>query len=277
MAIVAGNQSDFGRSIELLEEARAAHRDADEPDGEGLVLAQMATTFFNQGRYREARTYLEQALPIFTASGYKYRQAAAIGNLGTIVVMEGELGTARRLLVEGLRLSTEIRDGEGTGLAQGMLGELYRRVGDLDRAESYLRDALATANQIDYAFLASDCLVSLALVAIERGDHGEGERLADESLEHAPPGRFDVLRSPGPPCSRASLVPAGRLDDAEDALQACLALADEIGVSNLVVEAVAGLALAAFHRRDLDSAVALVDGVVDQLEPADIRGLPPAG
>ena len=53
----------------------------------------------------EARTSLEQALPIFTASGYKYRQAAAIGNLGTIVVMEGEFGTARRLLMEGLRLS----------------------------------------------------------------------------------------------------------------------------------------------------------------------------
>ena len=169
MAIVAGNQGDFDRSIELLEEARAVHRDADEPDGEGLVLAQMATTFFNQGRYREARTYLEQALPIFTASGYKYRQAAAIGNLGTIVVMEGEFGTARRLLMEGLRLSTEVRDGEGTGLTHGMLGELYRRVGDLDRAERYLREALATAEQIDFEFLASDSLVSLALVAVERG------------------------------------------------------------------------------------------------------------
>ena len=70
----------------------------------------------------------------------------------------------------------------------------------------------------------------------------------------------------------AALTAAERLADAEADLQACLALADEMGVSNLVVEAVAGLALTAFRRGDLDSAVALVDGVVDQLEPADVLG-----
>jgi class 3 adenylate cyclase/tetratricopeptide (TPR) repeat protein len=274
MAIVAGNQSDFDRSIELLEEARLVHRDSDEPDGEGLVLAQMATTFFNQGRYREARTYLEQALPIFTASGYKYRQAAAIGNLGTIVVMEGEFGTARRLLMEGLKLSTEVRDGEGTGLTQGMLGELYRRVGDLDRAERYLRDALETAEQIDFEFLASDSLVSLALVAVERGHFDEGERLAGEALAHARRGGSSLYEARALLARGTALAlePVERLADGEADLQACLALADEIGVSNLVVEAVAGLALAAFRRGDLDSAVALVDGVVDQLDPADVLG-----
>ena len=272
MAIVAGNQGDFDRSIELLEEARAVHRDADEPDGEGLVLAQMASTLFNQGRYREARTYLEQALPIFTASGYKYRQAVAIGNLGTIVVMEGEFGTARRLLMEGLRLSTEVRDGEGTGLTHGMLGELYRRVGDLDRAESYLREALATAEQVDYESLASDVLVSQALVAVERGHFEPAARLADEALVHARRGGASLYEARALLARGAALTAAERLADAEADLQACLALADEMGVSNLVVEAVAGLALTAFRRGDLESAVALVDGVVDQLEPADVLG-----
>ena len=243
MAIVAGNQGDFDRSIELLEEARIVHRDADEPDGEGLVLAQMATTFFNQGRYREARTSLEQALPIFTASGYKYRQAAAIGNLGTIVVMEGEFGTARRLLMEGLRLSTEVRDGEGTGLTNGMLGELYRRVGDFDRAEPYLREALATAEQIDFEFLASDVLVSLAIVAVERGHLDQAAGLADEALVHARRGGSTLYEARAHLARGTALVAAERLADAEADLQACLALADEMGVSNLVVEAVAGLAL----------------------------------
>ena len=272
MAIVAGNQSDFARSIELLEEAHAVHRDADAPDGVGLVLAQLATTLFNQGRYREARTYLEQALPIFRASGYKYRLAAATGNLGTIVVMEGELGTARRLLTEGLRLSEEIRDGEGTGLTQGMLGELYRRVGDLDRAEGYLRDALATAHQIDFAFLASDSLVSLALVAVEREHHGEAERLADEALAHARRGGSSLYEARALLARGTALLRAERLADAEEALQVSLNLADEIGVPNLVVEARAGLALAALRRGDLDAAVELVEGIVDQLEPENVLG-----
>jgi tetratricopeptide (TPR) repeat protein len=272
LGIVAGNQSEFTRSLELLEEALAVHREGDAPDGEGLVLAQMGSTYFNQGRYREARESLEQALPIFTASGYKYRQAAATANLGTIIVMQGELGTARRLLIEGLEVSREISDAEGTGMALGMLGELYRRVGDLDRAERYFRESAEIADDIGYYLLSSDSRVGLALLAIDRADPEDALRLADEARDYGYRAESSFAAARALLARGLALLPARRLAEVEAAFRSGLARADEMGVSNLALEARAGLARAQFERGDIGAAVAGVQGLIDRLEPDELHG-----
>jgi tetratricopeptide (TPR) repeat protein len=272
LAIVAGNQSEFTRSLELLEEALTVHRRGEAPDGEGLVLAQMGSTYYNQGRYREARESLELALPIFTASGYKYRQAAATANLGTVIVMQGELGTARRLLTEGLRVSREISDAEGTGMALGMLGELYRRVGDVDRAERYFRESAEIADDIGYHLLSSDSRVGLALLAIDRAEPDEALRLADEGREYGYRAESSFAAARALLARGLALLLARRLVEAEAAFRSGLARAEEMGVSNLALEARAGLARTAFERADLRAAAAGVEDLVERLEPDELHG-----
>ena len=92
LAIVANNESEFPKAIALLEQAGAAHRANNDLEGESTVLVQLGTVLFNQGRHREARGLLEESLPIFVASGHKYRQAIVKSNLGAILLQEGELG-----------------------------------------------------------------------------------------------------------------------------------------------------------------------------------------
>ena len=92
-----------------------------------------------RARHREARAWLEECLPIFVASGHKYRQAVVKSNLGAILLQEGELGQARRLITEGLALCQELDDREGVAVALGVLGDTLRRAGDHERAQENLR------------------------------------------------------------------------------------------------------------------------------------------
>jgi tetratricopeptide (TPR) repeat protein len=236
------------------------------------VLAQLASVFYNQGRYGEARASLEESLPIFTASGYKYRQAVATCNLGTIILTEGEFGAARRLVTEGLQLSTEIRDAEGRGVAEGVLGEIYRRAGDLDHAEQRLERSLAIAREIEFSLLASDCLLNLVLVACERDNPRDAERLATECLEEARRAGSSFAEARALLGQGIALSAVGRIEEAEAAFESSVARAEEVGVPSLVLEARAGLALAAFCRGALDEAARRVDELVDHLDVPDIQG-----
>ena len=94
---------------------------------------------YNEGRFAEAREALEQALPIVVASGFRYREAVVVSNLAAIVVQQGELAYGRRLITRGLELCIELDDLEGIATAYNILGEIERRVGDLDAAEQSLQ------------------------------------------------------------------------------------------------------------------------------------------
>jgi tetratricopeptide (TPR) repeat protein len=182
------------------------------------------------------------------------------------------LGTARRLLIEGLEVSREISDAEGTGMALGMLGELYRRVGDLDRAERYFRESAEIADDIGYYLLSSDSRVGLALLAIDRADPEDALRLADEARDYGYRAESSFAAARALLARGLALLPARRLAEVEAAFRSGLARADEMGVSNLALEARAGLARAQFERGDIGAAVAGVQGLIDRLEPDELHG-----
>ena len=143
LAIIAGNVSEFALAARLLEETIAIHIADGDRQGEATVLVQMASVLYNEGHFAAARERLEQALPILVSTGFRYHEAVVVSNLAAIVVQQGELGHGRRLINRGLVLCQEIDDLEGVATAYNIRGEIERRVGDLDGAETDLRATLA--------------------------------------------------------------------------------------------------------------------------------------
>src|SRR4029078_6959918 len=125
-----------------------------------------------------------QCLPFFVASGHKYRQAVVTSNLGAILLQEGELGAAGRLMGEGLGLCEGIGDREGVAVALALLGDTYRRAGDHERAQEHLRRSLDASRAIAFDYQASDAALSLGLDLLDASRADEATPWPDVALEH---------------------------------------------------------------------------------------------
>ncbi len=171
MSIVANNQSDFARSMDLLGQALEVGRASNDTEAESLVLVQMGTVLYNQGHYAKARVQLERALPIYIESGHRYRQAVAMSNIAGIAVIQGDLGVARKLVTKGLELTLHLGDKEGIATAHTILGDVYRRAGMYQLAREQLEESVRVSDEIGFDFVASDALLSLALIADVQEKH----------------------------------------------------------------------------------------------------------
>ena len=270
LSIVANNRSDFARSLELLESARAVHRADRDEDGESAILVQQASVFYNLERFAEARAALEQAVPLFEASGYRYRQAIAISNLASITLLQGELGAAGRHIVRGLELCRQIDDREGIDTALNILGDLYRRAGEFSDAEALLAESLALAVDMSFSFLASDSATHLALVVLAQGDTARALELARQGSATAAEAESALA------AARASFVEGriqlsrGLLDEAGVLLDAALAAAEDLALSTLTLEVQAARSRLAWQAGRTEDAVALAASLV--VEPAALEG-----
>lgn len=266
LAIVANNESQFPLAIALLEEAGAAHRANNDLEGESTVLVQLGSVLFNQGRHREARAWLEECLPIFVASGHKYRQAVVTSNLGAILLQEGELGAARRLIGEGLGLCEELGDREGVGVALGMLGDTYRRAGDHARAQASLRRSIDLALDIGFDYQASDAYLSLALDTLEAGDADAAAPLMDHALERARLASSPLAEARAQVGRAYACLSAGRLAEAQDAATAAGVGAEPLELRGLLVEIAVQRARVAQRRGALGEAVRRVETVAGEID-----------
>ncbi|MDF2731854.1 MAG: adenylate/guanylate cyclase, partial [Desertimonas sp.] len=185
LAIVASNVSEFPRAKELLAEAIAMHAEDSDDEGASTALVQLATVLYNEGHFAEARVELERVLPIVMSSGHRYREAVVVSNLAAIVVQQGEFGYGRRLITRGLELCTDLEDIEGVATAHNIVGEIERRVGNLDSAEDSLRKALETTIPQGFEVVTSDTLLSLALIRSQRGYHDEALANVDDAITRA--------------------------------------------------------------------------------------------
>ena len=149
------------------------------------MLVQMASVLYNEGHFAAARNGWNRRCRSLSAPGFRYHEAVVVSNLAAIVVQQGELGHGRRLIDRGLVLCQEIDDLEGVATAYNIRGEIERRVGDLDRAETDLRATLATIDQRGFAVVSSDSLVGVALVQSARGLHDEAAATVAESIQRA--------------------------------------------------------------------------------------------
>ncbi len=266
LAIVANNESQFPRAIALLEEAGAAHRANNDLEGESTVLVQLGSVLFNQGRHREARAWLEECLPIFVASGHKYRQAVVKSNLGAILLQEGELGQARRLISEGLALCQELGDREGVAVALGILGDTYRRAGDHARARKNLRRSIDLALEIAFDYQASDSYLSLAIDALDAGDAEAAGAMLDQAQERARLASSPLGQARAQVGRAHACLAAGRLAEAHDAAAAAGEGAERLGLRGLKLEVAVLNARIAHRRGDLGQAVRLVETAAREID-----------
>jgi tetratricopeptide (TPR) repeat protein len=132
-----------------------------------------------QGRYAEARAWLEECLHHARLSGSRNGRAAALHLLAHLAAAEGDSARAWALYEESLGLRREEGDDAAAGIALGDMGNLARAEGRGARARALWRESLGLARaRLGHGWLISWSLGNVATLLAQEGDHAAAVRLA---------------------------------------------------------------------------------------------------
>ena len=184
------------------------------------------------------------------------------GNLGQILIKQGELAQARELLTEALKGSQELGDREGAAYAHAAIGEIHRRTGDTTRARQELHQSLDMGMDIGHGFLASEAYLLLAMIELDTGDAGQSIRMLDDSLAHAHRAHAPLLQTRAQVGQTYAAVAGGRLEEAQQLAAATLVKAVHLGLRGQIAELAVLQARIARLRGDWREAARLLDAHV---------------
>ena len=163
---------------------RALNRADDIPPGiRAKVLNAAGHLAFAQGDYEAGKHFHRKALALSQESGDGVGSAWALiflaSNMGAF---PDEVEAGIGLCQDGLSLFRELGDIPGITRALNVLGELFRMVGDYDRAQDVYQECLILSGQIGDKQRAGVMLSNLSYVAMHQGDYVRAEALIIEAL-----------------------------------------------------------------------------------------------
>jgi len=113
-----------------------------EHDAEQMILQNIATISYQHGKYTTARNAFAELVPLLRDSGNKYLLSAALINFASVLSETGDQDSALRFSLEALDASKQAKNAANEARALGMVGVIYDRLGDTDRAIQFLSEAV---------------------------------------------------------------------------------------------------------------------------------------
>jgi class 3 adenylate cyclase/tetratricopeptide (TPR) repeat protein len=275
LGMIAGNESDYASSLELLARARERFVAAEDPEGEGRVLVQESATLYNLGRLAESRSALEAARPAFSRSRYRYGEALVLGNLATIAAAQGELGAALVWVGESIEATRRMRDVEAVATNVGVRADMELQLGRLVAAEQHGRECADLAATVAKDALRAHGLATAALAASGDGRHDEARALAREAVAAAGSGHEPRALGAAREAEGRVLAAAGDRVGAARSFEDAERTLDALGVEGLALAARAGRAASAAALGDGPAALDLVAPVLDAVRAGDLGGAHP--
>jgi tetratricopeptide (TPR) repeat protein len=231
------------------------------------------TTAFNMGRTEEARLAFEHALPFFRRSGYRYREAVILSNLGSVASTQGRLLEAASRAEEALALTAQIGEREGGIISLLVLADVEMPVHRWEAAHEHLEQALELARASASAGMEAGALARLAVLALEEGDPSRALPSARQAVEVAADAPSPMDRGYASCALGYALLADGDLDGAQAAFDQGRAELASLGREDLAREAVVGLAAVALARGDAAAAAELARPVVEHVDLAGLKDM----
>jgi DNA-binding SARP family transcriptional activator len=134
----------------------------------GAVLADLATVETGMGNYEAAESHYAEALRILANEPSPHLRL--LSSLGGLQGRLGHVVQARRTLEEAVRLAREQGNPASLAIAGGNLGILLIGQGEKQAAEATLQEALSAARRADAHWLTAHLIGHLGVLAQDRED-----------------------------------------------------------------------------------------------------------
>jgi len=232
----------------------------------------LAAVCWSQGRHAEAKTYLEQMLPLLSQSGDQLSKAAALGNLGILASDQGDYSEAKAHYERALLIHQEFGHPQGRSTGFVNLGELCLSLGVYAEAKAHLLQALTINREMGAKQREALVLAYLGLLSHYQGEDETARECSQQALKLAQEVGDRPRQGMAWMMLGHALLGLERLEEAAEAYRESVALRHELGQPNLATEPLAGLARVALAQGDPMQAQAHVEEILSHLETGTLDG-----
>lgn len=247
MAMTVRDREAVGRIFQHAEEAKRLFDQTNDGAGRAGARDFLASLYEYVGDLAAGLELALDALSIARDIGDPIRQGYALSSVGGILAASGEAGPAVDRLKEALALFEGAGDLAGVTTICSRLCKVFEQSGQRAEALAYAQKCRAVAELTGDEHGRWSALTVLARLAIERGHHGEAEKLYHDALDSwsSQLGR-DIFGAETQVALGRLLIERGALDEAERELNDGLGRIAGNSVSS-IAEAAAHEALAELH------------------------------
>jgi tetratricopeptide (TPR) repeat protein/two-component sensor histidine kinase len=107
----------------------------------GNLFTNLGLVHKNLNEFRESEAYHRKAIELYQKEGYRQMEASSMGNLGTVLQIQGKKGEAENLFFGALKINKEIGNKRRIASDFTALGSLFSENKDLVKAKKYLDSA----------------------------------------------------------------------------------------------------------------------------------------
>jgi class 3 adenylate cyclase/tetratricopeptide (TPR) repeat protein len=173
-----GSLEDLRRALEIFEEI-------DDLVARGTVLTNLGAAAWISGLWEEAQKSLEAARDSYLRGGNTPEAALAAYNLAEMLLSQGHVTQAERLLLDALPVVKAARWREGVCDIQRQLGHVRIEQGRFGEADAMLEDTAEEYLKIGQPGSARDTRLVQAAGQIQAGNEHAGEALLDRISQDA--------------------------------------------------------------------------------------------
>ena len=234
LGIVYTRLGDLAKASMHLEYAREGWQRAKNSGSLAMTLNNMGMIYQRQGQYDLALDTLRFGLAKAREAGYRRIEACILINMAEVLRDLDLYDDALAAYHEGLELARQVIEAYYVAWATAGIGETYRLLGDRDKAEVLLKEAVSQAEELGQGYEATLFATQLGIIEYERGRyetamgtlHGVCDRLRDI-------GDKDALAKAYFHLAQASFL-AKKYDLAINWLEKASGLADDLGYDDFL-------------------------------------------
>jgi predicted ATPase len=158
----------------LYNDYRSLSQELGDEEGVALALRGLARIELDEGDYDGALAMYKDSLELQRKLGLDRSAAETLNNLGLVTTLQGDAVRGADYLRQCLEIFKKLEDQQGIARAELNLSISLRQAGDIDEARAAGIRALTLWRDLGGMWDITDCLESLAMIAIDEGkaEHG---------------------------------------------------------------------------------------------------------
>ena len=220
---------DLAKANMHFEHAREGWQKAKNFGALASILNNMGMIYQRQGQYDLALDTLRFGLEKTRETGYRRIEACILINMAEVLRDLDLYDDALATYNEGLELARQVMEAYYVAWATAGIGETYRLIGDRDKAEVLLKEAISQAEEPGQSYEATLFATQLGIIEYERGQYETAMGILRDACDHLRNmGDKDALAKAYFHLSQASFL-AKKYDLAINWLEKAFGLADELG------------------------------------------------
>lgn len=161
---------------------RALAQPAVSPSVRAVALLSASTVANEQGDFATSRAWLEEAYPLWQASGNPSGLARMMSNMAAVLTNLGHLEEAMSWREKSLALAREIGDDQGVAMSLNALGIAARDQGQHEKALRLHQESLLLFNKLGNRHGQAYASICLARVALLQGDYRQAAAWCQQSI-----------------------------------------------------------------------------------------------